>query len=250
MSAKTALVTGASRGIGRAIAVQLARDGFRVAVHYHANRSASEETLRGMAGSEHVVLSADLSEQDGAATLADAALKELNGRVDVLVHNAGIYLATALLEKAAFTDWQQGVRRQMQLNYLAGADLAYLLAPRMAEAGWGRIIQIASRSGLRGEARFSGYSASKAAQIGFTKSLAAELAPRGIGCFAIAPGWVATDMAAEALGREGDAIRAGIPAGRIASPEDIAQLVGYLITPAADYLTGNTIDVNGASYLS
>ncbi len=249
MKPKTALVTGASRGIGRAIAVQLALDGFRVAVHYHSNRSAAEETLGAARGNAHVLLCANLTEPDGAGALAGAALKECNGRVDVLVHNAGVYLPTPLLENEDFKTWQRDVRTHMQLNFLAGADLAYLLAPAMAEAGWGRIIQIASRAGLRGEARFSGYSASKAAQINFTKSLAVELAPRGIGCFAIAPGWVATEMSAEALAREGNEIRAGIPAGRVAAPEEIAQLVSYLVTPAADYLTGNTIDINGASYL-
>ncbi|MDQ3120482.1 MAG: SDR family oxidoreductase [Verrucomicrobiota bacterium] len=249
MSAKTALVTGAARGIGRAIAVQLAQAGYRVAVHYHSNRPAAEETLGTLAGSDHLLLAADLSAPHGATLLAEAALRGLSGRVDVLIHNAGVFLQTPLLEEVKLADWQAGVRTQMQVNFFAGADLACLLAPHMAEAGWGRIIQIASRSGLRGEARFSGYSASKAAQIAFTKSLATELAASGIGCFSVAPGWVATDMSAEAIARDVEAIRAGIPAGRVATPEDIAQLVGYLVTPAADYLTGNTIDVNGASYL-
>lgn len=247
--AKTALVTGASRGIGRAIAQQLATSGFRIGLHYRSNRAAADETLAALPGDGHLPFAADLSLGGGAEALAEMALSELGGRVDVLVHNAGAYVETPLLEERSLSNWQARLHSQMQLNFLAGADLAYLLAPGMAAAGWGRIIQIASRSGLRGEARFAGYSASKAAQINFTKSLALELAPRGIGCFAVAPGWVETDMSAVALQREGENIRAGIPMGRVASPEDIAQLVGFLVTPAADYLTGNTIDVNGASYL-
>lgn len=229
--------------------MQLAASGFRIGLHYRSNHVAAEETLGILTGSGHLLFAADLSLGDGAAALAEMALSGFGGSVDVLVHNAGAYVETPLLEGTALPDWQERMRSQMQLNFLAGADLAFLLAPAMAAAGWGRIIQIASRSGLRGEARFSGYGASKAAQINFTKSLAIELAPRGIGCFAVAPGWVKTEMSADALDREGENIRSGIPMGRVASPEDIAQLVCYLVTPAADYLTGNTIDVNGASYL-
>lgn len=246
---KTALITGASRGIGRAIAQQLAHDGFRIGLHYHINRVAAEQTASGLDGENHVLIAADLSEREDAPMLAAAALKQLGGRVDVLVHNAGIYLPTPMLASEDFAAWRDAVHRQMQLNFFAGADLARLLTPAMAASGWGRIIQIASRSGLRGEPGFSGYGASKAAQINFTKSLAIELAPRGISCFVIAPGWVETDMSSSALAEQGEAIRQSIPMGRVALPDDIAQLVRYLVTPGADYLTGNTIDVNGASYL-
>ena len=169
--------------------------------------------------------------------------------MDVLVHNAGLYEPTPLLDNDGFAAWRAAMRRQMQVNFWAGADLAYLLAPAMASAGWGRIIQISSRAGLRGEARFAGYAASKAAQISLVRSLAAELGPSGIGCFGVAPGWTETDMAAEALAARGPQLRAEIPLGRVATPEDVAALVAFLVTPAADYLSGNTIDVNGASYL-
>lgn len=246
---KTALVTGASRGIGRAIARQLAADGLRVAVHYNANRAAAEETLRSLAGEGHVRLTADLSDPDAVARLGQEALAALDGRVDVLVHNAGIYEATPLLDSPSLAVWRDGLQRQMQVNFWAGADLSYLLAPAMAQAGWGRIIQISSRAGIRGEARHAGYGASKAAQINFIRSLAMELGTQGIGCFGVAPGWTETDMAAEALAARGDEMRATIPLGRIAAPQDVAALVSFLTSPAADYLSGNTIDVNGASYL-
>ncbi len=119
----------------------------------------------------------------------------------------------------------------------------------MAAAGWGRIIQISSRAGLRGEARLAGYAASKAAQINFIRSLAVELGTRGVGCFGVAPGWTETDMATDALAERGDEIRASIPLGRVASPQDVASVVAFLASPAADYLSGSTLDVNGASYL-
>ncbi len=246
---KTALVTGASRGIGRAIAVHLASTDFRVAVHYNANQAAAEETLRQMAGEGHSLLAADLADPDAAERLAADALAALGGRVDVLVHNAGLYEGTPLLGGDGFPAWRAAMHRQMQVNFWAGADLAYHLAPAMAEAGWGRIIQISSRAGLRGEARHAGYAASKAAQISLIRSLAVELGPSGIGCFGVAPGWTETDMAAEALAARGGQIRAEIPLGRVATPEDVASLVAFLVTPAADYLSGNTVDVNGASYL-
>ena len=246
---KTALVTGASRGIGRAIAIKLAEDGFRVAVHFNQDGAAAGNTARDLTGSGHVIVQADLSDPDAAVRLSQSALHAFDGRVDVLVHNAGIYEPTPLLTKHGFDGWREAMRRQMQVNFWAGAELAYLLAPAMAEAGWGRMIQISSRAGHRGEARHAGYAASKAAQINLVKSLAVELAPSGIGCFGIAPGWTETDMASEALAERGEQIRAEIPLGRVALPADIAALAGFLVTDAANYLSGNTIDVNGASYL-
>jgi NAD(P)-dependent dehydrogenase (short-subunit alcohol dehydrogenase family) len=244
-----ALVTGASRGIGRAIAFHLAAMGLRVAVHFNANHQAAEETRRLLPGEGHCLLSADLADPDAAERLAADAQAAFGGRVDVLVHNAGVYEPTPLGDDAEFAAWRAAMRRQMQVNFWAGADLAYRLAPGMASAGWGRIIQISSRAGLRGEARHAGYAASKAAQISLVRSLAVELGPSGIGCFGVAPGWTETDMAVEALAARGDQIRAEIPLGRVATPEDVASLVAFLVTPAADYLSGNTIDVNGASYL-
>ncbi len=244
-----ALVTGASRGIGRAIAVKLAEDGFRVAVHYNANKAAAEEVLLSLAGDGHLLLSADLSDTEAPARLAQDALPAFGGRVDVLVHNAGIYEPTPILEPRGFSEWRDAMQRQMQVNFWAGAELAYLLAPAMADAGWGRIIQISSRAGHRGEAGFSGYAASKAAQINLVKSLAVELGKTGVGCYGITPGWTETDMASEALRERGMQINAEIPLGRVALPADIAALTGFLVSDAAGYLSGGIFDVNGASYL-
>lgn len=246
---KTALVTGASRGIGRAIAVRLAADGLRVAVHYNASAGAARETLAALAGKGHTLLAADLAEPGEVERLGGEALGALGGRVDVLVHNAGVYVLAPLLETPTLTAWRAALQGQMQVNFWAGADLAFLLAPAMARAGWGRIIQVSSRAGQRGEARHAGYGASKAAQINLVKSLAVELGPSGVGCFGVAPGWAETDMAADALAARGAQIRAEIPLGRLATPQDVAGLVGFLASDAADYLSGGTFDVNGASYL-
>ncbi len=246
---KTALVTGASRGIGRAIALRLAADGFRVGVHYNANHDAARQTLASLPGEGHVLLPADLADPAGIEPLAARALDLFDGRVDIFVHNAGIYQPSPVLQNLSLADWRHALHAQMQVNFWAGADLSFLLAKPMAAAGWGRIIHISSRAGIRGEVRNAGYGAGKAAQINLVRSMAMELGPHGIGCFAVAPGWTETDMAADVLAARGDTIRAGIPLGRVASPEDIAHLVGYLVTEGADYLSGNTIDVNGASYI-
>ncbi len=246
---RTALVTGASRGIGRAIAVQLAADGLRLAVHYNANADAARETLAALAGEGHTLLAADLAHPGEVERLGGEALEALGGRVDVLVQNAGVYAPSPLLETPTLAEWRAALHGQMQVNFWAGADLVFLLAPAMAAAGWGRIIQIASRAGQRGEARHAGYGVSKAAQLNLVRSLAVELGPVGIGCFGVAPGWAETDMAADALAARGAQIRAEIPLGRVATPLDVAGLVGFLVTDAADYLSGGTFDVNGASYL-
>ena len=246
---KTALITGASRGIGRAIAVKLAEDGFRVAVHYNRDSAAASDTARSLAGNNHIIVQADLADAEEALRLSRSALHAFEGRVDVLVHNAGIYEPTPMLEGLSISAWRDAMQRQMQVNFWAGAELAYHLAPAMADAGWGRIIQISSRAGHRGEARHSGYAASKAAQINLVKSLAVELGGTGIACFGIAPGWTETDMAAFALADRGEQIRAEIPLGRVALPADIAALAGFLVSDAAGYLSGGIFDVNGASYL-
>lgn len=249
MTTRAALVTGASRGIGRAVAHTLAGAGYRVIVHYQSNHDSARDTLASLPGDGHILLPANLADPDAIPGLAADALAHAGGAVSVFVHNAGIYLPSPLLGEDAFSAFRANIRAQMQVNFLAGADLACLLAPGMADAGWGRIIHVSSRAGLRGEAGRSGYAASKAAQVNFIRSLSMELAPRGIGCFAVAPGWTQTDMATDALATRGEQIRREIPAGRVALPEDIASLIAFLVTPAADYLTGNTIDVTGASYL-
>ena len=247
---KYALVTGASRGIGRAIAQRLAIDGYQVVVHYNANEQAAHETANGMPG-HHFKIRADLSDPIGVDELVAATQSQIGSSLDVLVHNAGIYEPTPIVgsERLDSAQWVDRWRRQMQVNFLAGVQLTYSLMPLLQSAQSGRVIQIGSRAGHRGEAGFSAYAASKAAQANFVKSMALELAPHGVYSFGIAPGWTETDMSAATFAEKRDEIQAGIPYGRAATPEEISSLVAYLCTETANYLTGNIIDVNGASYL-
>ena len=247
---KFALVTGASRGIGRAIAQRLAIDGYRVIVHYNTNDEGALETANGMLG-HHFKIRADLSDQFGVDELVKQVRAVIGDRLNVLVHNAGIYEPSQVAgaERVSGEEFRQSWMRQIQVNLLAGVQLTYDLLPMLQAAVSGRIIQISSRAGHRGEAGYSAYAASKAAQSNFVKSMAMELAPHGVYSFGIAPGWTETDMSAATFTMQKDEIVAGIPFGRAAMPEEISALVAYLCTEAANYLTGNIIDVNGASYL-
>lgn len=244
---KTVLVTGASRGIGRAIAKRLAAEGARVGVHYARNAEAAEMLAQSLPGSGHVCLEADLGETEQAAALATAASNALGG-LDILVNNAGIF-ETQPVDGSA-ESWRKNWERTLAVNLNAPALLCHAAAQLMASRGSGRIINITSRGAFRGEPRAAAYGASKAGLNALSQSLAQALAPHDIYVFAIAPGFVATDMAAELLaGPEGDQIRAQSPLGRVAQPEEIAHTVAFLACPGSEYLTGAILDVNGASYL-
>jgi NAD(P)-dependent dehydrogenase (short-subunit alcohol dehydrogenase family) len=245
---RVALVTGASRGIGRACAVALARRGLRVAVHYHRNREAALETVALLEGGPHPVLQADLASADGARSLVEAAIREC-GRLDVVVNNAGIYEMHAL-EQIGWEDWQQAWRRTLDANLLGPAHVTYWAARHLVEHGGGRIVAISSRGAVRGEPDAPAYAASKAGLNAMTQSLARALAPRGVLLYVVSPGWVATDMATEHLeGPGGDAIRAQSPLGRVARPEEVAATVAFLACDDTEYMTGSIVDLFGASYL-
>lgn len=245
---KTALVTGASRGIGREIAVHLARQGAVVGVHYNSNRDQARATLAGLEGEGHFILAADLSNADAAGPFIEEAAR-LGGGLDILVNNAGVYefhpVATA-----SFEDWRDSWERTINTNLLGPAHLCFHAARRMMTSGGGRIINITSRGAFRGEPDAPAYGAAKAGLNACGQSLAQALAPHGVQVFTVAPGFVETDMAAELLdGPEGDGIRAQSPLNRAARPEEIAGLVAYLAADGPEFMTGCIIDVNGASYL-
>jgi NAD(P)-dependent dehydrogenase (short-subunit alcohol dehydrogenase family) len=240
---RQALVTGASRGIGAGIARRLAAEGFSLLLQYNVSRDAAEAVAAALPGAGHRTVQANLDDLDGVLSLAAS----VDGPLALLVHNAGIYLPSPC-DGGDLPAWRDSWRRQFQVNLFAAADLTFALLPQLEE-GRGAVIHVASRAGFRGESGFSAYAASKAGMINLTKSLAAELAPRGIGVFCVAPGWVRTDMAAEAISARGDAIRAEIPQGRVAEPEDIANLVAFFARPESRYLSGVTVDVTGGSYL-
>jgi NAD(P)-dependent dehydrogenase (short-subunit alcohol dehydrogenase family) len=242
------LVTGGSRGIGRAVAEQFAARGATVAVQFRAARQAADATLAALAGSGHVAIQADLADPEQARSLIERVLDQL-GRIDVLVNNAGIYEEHPILE-TSYEDWQRIWRRTIDTNLLGPANLLHAVAPHMVAAGGGRIVNISSRGAFRGEPDHPAYGASKAGLNNLGQSMARALGPHGIYVTTVAPGFVDTDMAAPFLhGPGGDAIRAQSPLNRAATPEEVARVVAFLASPGAESTTGAIVDVNGASYL-
>jgi 3-oxoacyl-[acyl-carrier protein] reductase len=246
------LVTGASRGIGAAIARDLAARGHRIAVHAGRDAEAAIAVRDSLPGPVHAVVTGDVASPEACRGIVDGAVRELGG-VDVLVNNAGIFEAHPLAS-TSFEDWQQAWRRTTEVNLLGPANLAWLVARHLLDraegpAG-GRLISVGSRGAYRGEPETPAYGASKAGLHAMTQSLAVALAPHGILAAAVAPGFVETDMGRPVLaGPGGDDVRAQSPFGRVATPEDVAQAVAWLATDAPLWVSGTVVDVNGASYL-
>jgi NAD(P)-dependent dehydrogenase (short-subunit alcohol dehydrogenase family) len=245
-------VTGASRGIGAAVAHALAEAGHRVAVHAGRDTSAAERVRDSLPGSGHVVVVADLRSGDGCARVVRETVEGL-GDLDVLVANAGVYAAHPV-DGVSYEEWQGAWSRTLALNLLAPANLAWLAVHhwRSRERGpsGARLVGVGSRGAYRGEPVTPAYAASKAGLHALTQSLAVALAPHGIVATSVAPGFVATDMARGILeGPEGDAVRAQSPFGRVATAEEVAATVRWLATEAPEWVSGTVIDLNGASYL-
>ncbi|GAB0104688.1 3-oxoacyl-[acyl-carrier-protein] reductase [Nocardia sp. JMUB6875] len=239
------LVTGASRGIGRAIAKGFAARGDRVAVHYSSRKAEAEQTLSELAGDGHVLIGGDVSDADQAARIVAEAIAQL-GTVHVLVNNAAINLPHPL-PMTDYLEWQQVWRQTVDVNLLGTANVSYRVARHMIDNEVpGRIVNIGSRGAFRGEPDHPAYGATKAAVQALGQSLALSLAPYGIGVASVAPGFVATERVAE---RVTDAVRAQSPFGRVAEPAEIAAAVTYLASPEALWSSGTVLDVNGASYI-
>jgi 3-oxoacyl-[acyl-carrier protein] reductase len=245
---KVTLVTGGSRGIGRAVAQEFAARGATVVVQFRADRRAAEDTLAALGPGRHRTAQADLADPEQARSLVEWVVGEL-GRVDVLVNNAGIYEEHPVLE-TGYEDWRRIWRRTLATNLLGPANLIHAVAPHMVAAGGGRIVNVSSRGAFRGEPDHPAYGASKAGLNSLGQSMAKALGPHGIYVTTVAPGFVDTDMAAPFLdGPGGDAIRAQSPLNRAATPQEVARVVVFLATPGAESTTGAVVDVNGASYL-
>jgi NAD(P)-dependent dehydrogenase (short-subunit alcohol dehydrogenase family) len=246
---RVVLVTGGSRGIGRAVARAFADRGATVVVQFRADRAAASETVASLAGpGGHLAVAADLADPEQARALVGRVTDEL-GRVDVLVNNAGIYQEHPVLE-TGYEDWLAIWRRTIDVNLLGPANLIHAVAPHMAAAGGGRIVNVSSRGAFRGEPDHPAYGASKAGLNSLGQSMARALGGQGIYVTTVAPGFVETDMAAPFLeGPDGGAIRAQSPLGRAATAEEVARVVVFLATPGAESTTGAVVDVNGASYL-
>ena len=245
---KNVLVTGASRGIGRAIAHKFAELGARVAVHYHQNRQAAEQTLSGLPGGPHPLIQADVSVAESVRKMVDDVIREL-GTIDVLVNNAGIYERYPIVD-LTYEEWQEIWERTIGTNLMGPANISFCVAQHMREHGGGKIVNVSSRGAFRGEPYAPDYGASKAGLNALSQSMAKALAPYNIFVYVVAPGFVGTDMSSPELsGPKGDEIRGQSPLGRVASPEEVAGTVVFLASEGTDYLTGCIVDINGASYL-
>jgi NAD(P)-dependent dehydrogenase (short-subunit alcohol dehydrogenase family) len=245
---KVVLVTGGSRGIGRAICQQFAQCGAQVIVHFNHNRAAAEETAASLAGENHLLAQAQMEDVASLEKMVKTAVSHY-GRIDILVNNAGIYEAHPLAE-VTFDEWQAAWQQTLAVNLVGVANLIYLVGQQMISQGNGRIVNVSSRGAFRGEPTAPAYGASKAGLNAMSQSLAKYLAPHNIFVGVVAPGFVETEMAAEHLaGEAGDGIRGQSPLNRVATPDEVAYPVLFLAAEGTQFLTGAIIDVNGASYL-
>lgn len=244
---QTILVTGATGAIGQAICHSLAAEDARVVIHYSRNRAAAENLLEAIGG-RGTCLAADLATPDRATSLFDAAVWA-EGRITGLVNNAGIRSEVAV--DAPLEEWQSVWGREMRVNFLSAVDLTRAAILHFRKLGGGRIVNMASRAGQRGYASNAmAYGASKAALINLTKSVAQNHGHENITAVALAPGWVRTEMAEAYIAQHGEAATlAGIPIGRMATPQEIGELVAFTFRPTQASLNGAVLDVNGGSYL-
>jgi 3-oxoacyl-[acyl-carrier protein] reductase len=248
VSGRAVLVTGAARGIGRAVARAFAERGDRVAVHHHSSARAAAELVATLPGSGHTLVRADLADPGQARAAVDRAAAVLGG-LNVLVNNAGVFTPHPVTE-VSYEQWQAAWRDTLGVNLVGAANVTWCAVQHMIAGGGGRIVNVSSRGAFRGEPGQPAYGASKAGLNALGQSLAVALAPYGIAVATVAPGYVDTDMAASRLaGAEGEEIRAQSPFGRVARPEEVAAAVVYLASPEAEWASGAILDLNGASYL-
>ena len=242
LKGRTALITGAARGIGRATAVRLARDGARVAINYKGNAEAAAEAKRlvEQAGSSAVSIQGDVSLDADAERVVKEAVAFGEGELDILVNNAGI-TRDDLLIRMTPQAWDE----VLDLN-LRGAFLITRAAMRpMMKARYGRIVNVSSVAGVSGNAGQANYAAAKAGLIGFTKTVAREMASRNITCNAVAPGFVPTDLTNALLKQMEETILKQIPLGRFGTVEDVANTIAFLVSDDASYITGQVVQIDG-----
>jgi NAD(P)-dependent dehydrogenase (short-subunit alcohol dehydrogenase family) len=247
MSGRAVLITGASRGIGRAIAAEFAKAGDRVAVHHRKSPELAERLVAELPGTGHTAVQADVADADAVRVMVDLAAERLGG-LDIVVNNAGVFTAHPITE-VSYEEWQDQWRATLGVNLIGAANVSWCAVQHMKDSG-GRIINVSSRGAYRGEPRSPAYGASKAGLNALGQSLARALAPFGIAVMSVAPGFVATDMTNEHLKPpRGDEIRTQSPFGRVGEPEEIAAAVLYLASDQAVWASGAVLDLNGASYL-
>ena len=244
LEGQVAVVTGASRGIGRACAIELAREGASVVVNYLSNADAAEATRDAIHefGGTVVLVKADVSDAEEASDVIETAVEEL-GKIDILVNNAGIN-RDRTIARLSVEDWDEVIRTDLSsMFYCTRAAI-----PHMREANYGRIINMSSVIGQMGSVGLANYAAAKAGMIAFTKTAAKELARNNITVNAVCPGFIATDMVTSLTEDIQDSIRSQIPLGRFGEPEEVAALVRFLCTEGG-WFTGSQLSPNGGQYM-
>lgn len=245
---QTVLITGGSRGIGRATAQAFAEKGARVAINFHSDNDAARATIESLPGEGHFAIRADLGNPTAVEQMMAAVIGEF-GRLNILVNNAGIFKLHPITE-VSYGEWQEVWQNTLSINLTGAANATYCAARHMIQAGGGRIINVSSRGAFRGEPDQPAYGASKAAMNAMGQSLAQALAPYQVFVGTVAPGFVETDMTKDWLeGPSGESIRQQSPLKRVARPEEVAQGILFLAAPGSEFMTGAILDINGASYL-
>ncbi|MDD5571434.1 MAG: SDR family NAD(P)-dependent oxidoreductase [Bacteroidales bacterium] len=245
---KKVLITGGSRGIGKAVAKIFADLGAIVAVSFNVNEKAAKQTLGELSGNNHIMVKADISKPEECEKMVNEVIEKF-GKIDILVNNAALY-SKHCIDEVNFNDWQNSWNETIDLNLTGVANVCFLVAQHMIKRKYGKIINISSRGAFRGEPDYPAYGASKAGVNSLSQSLALKLAKYNIFVGVIAPGFVDTDMTTEFLhGKDKEKILSQSPLNRAAKPEEIAYVVSMLASDKAGYMTGCIVDVNGASYL-
>ncbi len=241
LKGKNAIVTGGSRGIGRAIAIALAKAGANVAVNYTSNSKSAEEVVAELKemGVSAIAVKADVSKAEEVDNLTSEALRNF-GRIDILINNAGI-TKDNLIVKMTEKDFMDVIDINLKGAFICTKAVSKIMIKQRS----GKIVNVSSIVGIIGNAGQSNYAAAKAGLIGFTKSMAKELAKRNINVNAVAPGYIATDMTAAISDKAKEEFTKNIPLGRIGSAEDIANAVMFLVSENSDYITGQVINIDG-----
>jgi 3-oxoacyl-[acyl-carrier protein] reductase len=247
-SGKRVLITGGSRGIGKACAQAFAARGAQVAINFRSNKKAAQETLDGLPGGPHMLIQADVAQPSSVQKMIEGVIREF-GSLDIVVNNAGISQRHPI-DAVDYETWQGAWGRILAVNLVGPANVMYWAVQHMKSSGGGRIVNVSSRGAFRGEPLQPAYGASKAGLNSMSQSLAQQVAKHNITIGVVAPGYVETDMAAKTLsGPEGEGIRQQSPLERVARPEEVAYAVLFLASEGSEFSTGAIIDVNGASYL-
>jgi 3-oxoacyl-[acyl-carrier protein] reductase len=246
LSGKIALVTGASRGIGRETAIRLSAAGAHVAINYNHSEAEAAWLVRELGAERTMLVRADVGDPRAVERMIAEVLQRF-GRIDILVNNAGWHDYNRF-EGDDYAAWQRGWQKSMEVNLFGAANATFLAMRSMRANGGGKIINVASRAAWRGETEFADYGAAKAALVNLTRSIARACAKDNIVATCVAPGFTDTDIARHELETRYEEIVSQIPLRRVGTVDDVAATILFLASPWADYLNGVTVDINGGSW--